>query len=47
MADEREFDAFVVQRSAALLRTAYLLVHDEGRAEDLLQTALTKPWFAW
>ena len=47
MADEREFDAFVVQRSAALLRTAYLMVHDEGRAEDLLQTALTKAWFAW
>ena len=47
MADEREFDAFVVARSPALLRTAFLLVHDEGRAEDLLQTALTKAWFAW
>jgi RNA polymerase sigma-70 factor (sigma-E family) len=42
-----EFDAFVVARSQALLRTAYLLVQDEQLAEDLLQTALTKAWFAW
>ena len=47
MADEADFDAFVVARSPALLRTAYLLVQDEGLAEDLLQTALTKAWFAW
>jgi RNA polymerase sigma-70 factor (sigma-E family) len=47
MADQREFDRFVLTRSQALLRTAYLLVQDEGRAEDLLQTALTKAWFAW
>ena len=47
MADESEFDAFVVSRSPALLRSAYLLVQDEGRAEDLVQTALTKAWFAW
>ncbi len=47
MADEAEFDAFVVTRSQALLRTAYLLTQDEGLAEDLLQTALTKSWFAW
>jgi RNA polymerase sigma-70 factor (sigma-E family) len=47
MADEADFDAFVVARSPALLRTAYLLVGDEGLAEDLLQTALTKSWFAW
>ena len=47
MADESEFDGFVVDRSPALLRSAYLLVHDEGKAEDLLQTALTKAWFAW
>lgn len=47
MADESEFDAFVVDRSPALLRSAYLLVQDEGLAEDLLQTALTKAWFAW
>jgi DNA-directed RNA polymerase specialized sigma24 family protein len=47
MADESEFDGFVVGRSPALLRSAYLLVQDEGLAEDLLQTALTKAWFAW
>ena len=47
MEDEAEFDSFVVARSPALLRTAYLLVHDEALAEDLLQTALTKAWFAW
>ena len=47
MADESEFDAFVVARSPALLRSAYLLVQDEGQAEDLLQTALVKAWFAW
>jgi RNA polymerase sigma-70 factor (sigma-E family) len=47
MADEAEFDAFVAERSQALLRTAYLLTQDEGLAEDLLQTALTKAWFAW
>jgi RNA polymerase sigma-70 factor (sigma-E family) len=42
-----EFDAFVAARSSALLRTAYLLTHDHASAEDLLQTALTKAWFAW
>ena len=47
MAEGPGFDAFVLGRSQALLRTAYLLVQDEGRAEDLLQTALTKAWFAW
>jgi RNA polymerase sigma-70 factor (sigma-E family) len=47
MADTAEFDRFVVARSQALLRTAYLLVRDEALAEDLIQTALTKAWFAW
>jgi RNA polymerase sigma-70 factor (sigma-E family) len=47
MADSAEFDRFVVTRSQALLRTAFLLVQDEDLAEDLLQTALTKAWFAW
>lgn len=47
MAEESEFDGFVADRSAPLLRSAYLLVQDEGLAEDLLQTALTKAWFAW
>lgn len=41
------FDEFVAARSRALLRTSYLLTHDHSLAEDLLQTALTKAWFAW
>ncbi|MFC6695487.1 SigE family RNA polymerase sigma factor [Nocardioides daphniae] len=44
---EVDFDDFVATRSVALLRTAYLLTHDHALAEDLLQTALTKAWFAW
>jgi RNA polymerase sigma-70 factor (sigma-E family) len=47
MASDVEFDEFVVLRSPALLRTAYLLTRDLQLAEDLLQTALTKAWFAW
>jgi RNA polymerase sigma-70 factor (sigma-E family) len=47
MADEVAFDDFVAARSQALVRSAYLLVQDEGLAEDLVQTALTKAWFAW
>lgn len=42
-----DFDDFVAARSNRLLRTAYLLTRDHGRAEDLLQTALVKAWFAW
>lgn len=47
MADRAEYDAFVAHRSQALLRTAYLLTGDRALAEDLLQTALAKSWFAW
>ena len=47
MADSSEFDGFVASRSPVLLRTAYLLTGDSGLAEDLLQTALAKSWFAW
>ena len=47
MTSDVEFDEFVVVRSPALLRTAYLLTRDRHLAEDLLQTALTKAWFAW
>lgn len=42
-----DFDGFVAARSSGLLRTAYLLTRDHALAEDLLQTALTKAWFAW
>ncbi|HWU20240.1 MAG TPA: SigE family RNA polymerase sigma factor [Nocardioides sp.] len=45
--DRVDFDSFVAARSTALLRTAYLLTRDHAQAEDLLQTALTKAWFAW
>ncbi|WP_406077461.1 SigE family RNA polymerase sigma factor [Micromonospora sp. NBC_00858] len=44
---EEEFRDFVAARSAALLRTAYLLTGDWATAEDLLQTALTKTYLAW
>lgn len=43
---QANFDEFVVARSGALLRTAYLLTQDPHLAEDLLQTALAKAWFA-
>ena len=42
-----DFEEFVVVCSDRLLRTAYLLTRDPGLAEDLLQTALAKAWFAW
>jgi RNA polymerase sigma-70 factor, ECF subfamily len=42
-----QFREFVAARSAALLRTAYLLTGDWATAEDLLQTALTKTYLAW
>lgn len=45
--DEARFCDFVAGRSPALLKTAYLLVGDRGRAEDLLQTALVKAYLSW
>ncbi|GAA1815987.1 SigE family RNA polymerase sigma factor [Luedemannella flava] len=47
MSRQHEFDEFVLTRSPRLLRTAYLLTRDWASAEDLLQTALAKAWFAW
>ena len=44
--DQAAFDEFVVARSGSLVRTAYLLTQDAHAAEDLVQTALTKAWFA-
>lgn len=46
VAGQAGFDEFVLARSGALLRTAYLLTRDPHLAEDLLQTALAKAWFA-
>jgi RNA polymerase sigma-70 factor (sigma-E family) len=41
------FEQFVAQRSAALLRTAFLLISDRNEAEDLLQTALLRTALKW
>lgn len=45
--DPAAFAEFVAARSAALHRTAYLMVGDRGLAQDLLQEALTKTYVAW
>lgn len=42
-----DFDEFIRVRSPALLRSAWLLTGDAGRAEDLLQTALARVWPRW
>lgn len=47
MSGDGSFEAFVAERSTALLRTAYLLTGDRGHAEDLLQTALVKTYRHW
>jgi len=47
VAEPDQFAEFVTARSTRLLRTAYLLTHDWALAEDLLQIALGKAWFAW
>ncbi|MGW2153493.1 SigE family RNA polymerase sigma factor [Nonomuraea sp. NPDC001699] len=47
MRDRADFERYVEQRSARLLRTAYLLCRDWPLAEDLTQTALAKAWLAW
>ncbi len=47
MPDADDFAEFVAARSAALLRTAYLLTGDRHEAEDLVQTALIKVVPRW
>jgi RNA polymerase sigma-70 factor (sigma-E family) len=42
-----DYDAFVLARRSRLLRVAYLFTADWAAAEDLLQSALVKAWFAW
>lgn len=44
---EAAFREFVHASSASLLRTAYLLTHDVGHAEDAVQTTLTRVYLAW
>lgn len=41
------FQGYVVARSPALLRTAYLLTGNRADAEDLVQAALAKTFLAW
>lgn len=41
------FRDFVVARSPALLRTAWMLTGDPVAAEDLMQTALARTWPHW
>ncbi|WP_028654298.1 SigE family RNA polymerase sigma factor [Nocardioides sp. J54] len=51
MRDDEElpasFEAFVLARRGALLRTAFLLTGDAHAAEDLVQTALVKVVGRW
>jgi DNA-directed RNA polymerase specialized sigma24 family protein len=42
-----DFDRFVTDTGARLLRTAYLLTGDYGAAEDLLQDVLERMYVAW
>jgi RNA polymerase sigma-70 factor (sigma-E family) len=44
---ERDFEEFAAARSAALLRTAYLLTGNHQDAEDLVQVALLKAVPKW
>jgi RNA polymerase sigma-70 factor (sigma-E family) len=44
---ERDYGDFVVARSQALCRMAYLLCGDWHRAEDAVQTALAKLYVSW
>lgn len=44
---EEEFHRFVQVRWQALVRTAYLLTGDQGRAEDLVQQTLVKVHRRW
>lgn len=41
------FRDFVVERSPALVRSAWLLTGSEANAQDLVQTALAKTWVRW
>jgi RNA polymerase sigma-70 factor (sigma-E family) len=49
MTDHRdeEFTSFVVERGAALLRTACLMTGDRQHGEDLVQTTLAKAYGSW
>lgn len=42
-----DFETYVRESSASLLRTAFLLVGDQASAEDVLQTALLRAYRSW
>jgi RNA polymerase sigma-70 factor (sigma-E family) len=44
---DASFEQFVAARSRHLLQAAHLLTGDRHRAEDLLQTALTRAYLRW
>lgn len=46
-ARDADFEAWMIARQPALLRTAYLLSGDTHNAEDLVQTTLAKLYLAW
>lgn len=47
MEGREAFEALVADRTAALVRTAYLLTGDWQHAEDLVQTSLAKTYLRW
>jgi RNA polymerase sigma-70 factor (sigma-E family) len=47
MKDDEAFREFVTQRWSALVRTAFLLTGDHGRAEDLVQSTLERVHKHW
>ncbi len=44
---DEDFTSWVLARQDGLVRTAYLLCGDQGRAEDLVQTVLAKAYLSW
>jgi RNA polymerase sigma-70 factor (sigma-E family) len=44
---EREFSEFMARRHRDLVRSAFVLIGDRQRAEDLVQTALFRTFTAW
>ena len=46
-AEPPSFDEYVAARGVDLLRTAWLLVGDERRAEDLVRATLARSWPQW
>ena len=47
VSEPERFHDFVAARSAALLRSAWLLTGDKEAARDLVQAALVKTWRRW